>query len=180
MKLNFPHRSFKTHTIKNCCYDRPQNRPQLFYQSKVGSSIIHNDDKSSQGEAEQSLMVNIIIINDIQHVYMRPEVNSNRIEIPSCFKMSLRLHGNFAVKRSNRFQKLLRSQVDFNVTTFQTIVRHKRFQLMLHLLIQNRCCGIVCFLNNYSNAHVHQLSTLMILLNFISLREFTVYKKKLR
>ena len=30
----------------------------------------------------------------IEHVYMRPEVNSNRVEISNRFEMSFRLHGN--------------------------------------------------------------------------------------
>ena len=41
--------------------------------------------------------------------------------------------------------------------------------------MQNRCCAIGCFLNNSRKAHAHQLATLMILRNFISLRAFTVY-----
>ena len=41
--------------------------------------------------------------------------------------------------------------------------------------MQNRCCAIVCFLNNSSKAHVHLLLILMILRNFISLWAFTVY-----
>ena len=30
----------------------------------------------------------------IEHVYMRPEVNSNRVEISNRFEMSFRLHDN--------------------------------------------------------------------------------------
>ena len=30
----------------------------------------------------------------IEHVYMRPEENSNRVEISNRFEMSFRLHGN--------------------------------------------------------------------------------------
>ena len=32
--------------------------------------------------------------NYLEHVYMRPEVNSNRFEISNHFEMSFRLHGN--------------------------------------------------------------------------------------
>ena len=46
---------------------------------------------------------------NIEHVYMRPEVNSNRFEISNHFEMLFRLHGNL--------------HVDFTVTTFQTIPR---------------------------------------------------------
>ena len=31
---------------------------------------------------------------NIEHVYMRPEVNSNRFEISNRFEMPFRLHGN--------------------------------------------------------------------------------------
>ena len=31
---------------------------------------------------------------NLEHVYMRTEVNSNRFEISNRFEMSLRLHGN--------------------------------------------------------------------------------------
>ena len=41
--------------------------------------------------------------------------------------------------------------------------------------MQNRSCVNGRFLNNSSNAHPHQLLTLMILRSFISLRAFTVY-----
>ena len=33
----------------------------------------------------------------LEHVYMRPEVNSNRLEISNRFEKSLRLHGDFTV-----------------------------------------------------------------------------------
>ena len=45
----------------------------------------------------------------IEHVYMRPEVNSNRFEISNHLEMSFRLHGNL--------------HVDFTARTFQTIAR---------------------------------------------------------
>ena len=37
---------------------------------------------------------NVYIQIVLQHVYMRPEVNSNRFEISNHFEMSFRLHGN--------------------------------------------------------------------------------------
>ena len=43
----------------------------------------------------------------IEHVYMRPEVNSNRVEISNRFEMSFRLHGNL--------------HGNFTATTFQII-----------------------------------------------------------
>ena len=60
----------------------------------------------------------------LEHVYMRPEVNSNRFEISNRFEMSFRLHGNFTVSNleiSNRFQKL--SRLHFTAATFQTVAR---------------------------------------------------------
>ena len=47
----------------------------------------------------------------LEHVYMRPEVNSNRFQISNGFEKSFRLHGNFTAPNleiSNRFQKLFR------------------------------------------------------------------------
>ena len=35
------------------------------------------------------------IKESLEHVYMRPEVNSNRFEISNCFEKSFRLHGDF-------------------------------------------------------------------------------------
>ena len=46
---------------------------------------------------------------NIERVYMRPEVNSNRFEISNRFEMSFRLHGNL--------------HGDFAVATFQTMAR---------------------------------------------------------
>ena len=45
----------------------------------------------------------------LEHVYMRPEVNSNQFEISNSFEMSFRLHGNL--------------HRDFTAATFQTIAR---------------------------------------------------------
>ena len=47
--------------------------------------------------------------NYLEHVYMRPEVNSNRFEISDRFAMSFRLQGNL--------------HGDFTAATFQTIAR---------------------------------------------------------
>ena len=47
----------------------------------------------------------------LEHVYMRPKVNSNRFEISNHFEKSFRLHGNFTASNleiSNRFKKLSR------------------------------------------------------------------------
>ena len=46
---------------------------------------------------------------DLEHVYMRPEVNSNRFQISNRFEMSLSLHGNL--------------HRDLTVASFQTIAR---------------------------------------------------------
>ena len=45
----------------------------------------------------------------LEHVYMRPEVNSNRFKISNRFEMSFRLHGNL--------------HGDLTAATFQTIAR---------------------------------------------------------
>ena len=45
----------------------------------------------------------------LEHVYMRPEVNSDRFEISNRFEMSFHLHGNL--------------HGDFTAATFQTIAR---------------------------------------------------------
>ena len=50
-----------------------------------------------------------LAFNDLGHVYMIPEVNSNRVEISDRFEMSFRLHGNL--------------HGDFTAATFQTITR---------------------------------------------------------
>ena len=55
-----------------------------------------------------------------EHVYMRPEVNSNQ------FEKSFRLHVNFTatiIEISNGFQKLFRLFGSFTAITFQIIVR---------------------------------------------------------
>ena len=45
---------------------------------------------------------------DLEHVYMRPEVKSNRFEISNRFEMSFRLHGNlhgdFTAATSKKWQ----------------------------------------------------------------------------
>ena len=56
------------------------------------------------------------------HVYIRPEVNSNRFEISNRFEKLFRVHGRFTtanVEFSNPFQKLLHLHGDFTTTTFQ-------------------------------------------------------------
>ena len=53
----------------------------------------------------------IFIIKKLEHVYMRPEVNSNRFEISNHFEMSFGLYGNL--------------RGDFTVATFQTIARYQ-------------------------------------------------------
>ena len=45
-----------------------------------------------------------------EHVYMRPDVNSNRFEYSNHFEILLRLHGNL--------------HKDFTAASFQTIARH--------------------------------------------------------
>ena len=58
--------------------------------------------------------------SNLEHVYMRREVNSNR------FEKSFRLHANFSMVNleiSNSFQKLFRLLGDFTAVTFQTIER---------------------------------------------------------
>ena len=47
--------------------------------------------------------------NRLEHVYMRPKVNSNRFEISNRFEMLFRLHDNL--------------HKDFTAATFQTMAR---------------------------------------------------------
>ena len=47
--------------------------------------------------------------SDINALNMKPEVNSNRFEIPNRFEMSFRLHGNL--------------HGDFTAATFQTMAK---------------------------------------------------------
>ena len=64
--------------------------------------------------------------SNLEHVYMRPEVNSNRSEISNRFEKSFRLHASFTMVNleiSNSFQKLFRLRGDFIAVTFQTIER---------------------------------------------------------
>ena len=59
--------------------------------------------------------------NNVEHVYMSSEMNSNRFEISNCFEKTFRLHGNFTMANldnSNPFQKLFRLHDDFTVPTF--------------------------------------------------------------
>ena len=62
----------------------------------------------------------------LEHVYMRPEVNSNKFEISNRFEKSFRLHGNFTTAKfeiSKPFQKLFCLHGDFTAATFQSIVK---------------------------------------------------------
>ena len=57
---------------------------------------------------------------------MRPEVNSDRLEISNHFEKSFHLHVNFTTTRFqilNLFQKMFRLHGDFTVATFQITVR---------------------------------------------------------
>ena len=58
--------------------------------------------------SNESALINFVS-GKLEHVYMRPEVNSNRFEISNRFEMSFRLHGNL--------------HGDFTAATFQTIAR---------------------------------------------------------
>ena len=61
-----------------------------------------------------------------EHVYMRPEVKSNRFEVSNRFEKLFRLHGNFTkvnLDISNLFQKSFRLHGDLNLATFQTVIR---------------------------------------------------------
>ena len=49
------------------------------------------------------------MVFNLEHVYMRSEVNSDRFEISNRFEMSFRLHGNL--------------HGDFTAVTFQTMAR---------------------------------------------------------
>ena len=67
----------------------------------------------------------LIVVNFewlLEHVYMRPGVNSNQFEISNRFEKSFCLHDNFTTANleiSNPFQKLFRLHGDF----FQAIAR---------------------------------------------------------
>ena len=61
----------------------------------------------------------------LEDVYMRLEVNSDRIQISNRFEKSFRLHGNSTADKlqiSNCFQKLLLLHGDFTLAVSQTIV----------------------------------------------------------
>ena len=45
----------------------------------------------------------LIIALVLEHVYMRPEVNTNRFEISNRFEKSFRLHGDFITATCNSF-----------------------------------------------------------------------------
>ena len=57
----------------------------------------------------------------LEHVYMRPDVNSNQFEISNRFEKLFRLHGSFTtanLKIWNPFQKSFHLHVDFTAATF--------------------------------------------------------------
>ena len=63
----------------------------------------------------------------LEHVYMGPELNSNRFEISNRFQKSFCLHGNFIASNleiSNCFQKMFRLHGNLTAATLQTIARH--------------------------------------------------------
>ena len=62
----------------------------------------------------------------LEHVYMRPEVNSNQFEISNHCERLFLLHGKFTTVKlqiSNLFQIFFHLHGDFTATTFQTTVR---------------------------------------------------------
>ena len=62
----------------------------------------------------------------LEHVYMRPEVNSNQFEISNHCERLFLLHGKFTTVKlqiSNLFQIFFHLLGDFTATTFQTTVR---------------------------------------------------------
>ena len=64
-------------------------------------------DTSDLGLGTFGSMLPKVVVSE--HVYMRPEVNSNRFEISNRSEMSFRLHGSL--------------HGDFTAATFQTIAR---------------------------------------------------------
>ena len=69
-----------------------------------------------------SLSKEFIYKENLDHVYMRPEVNSNRFEISNRFEKLFRVHGNFTTANLeflNPFPKLFPLHGDFPTTTFQ-------------------------------------------------------------
>ena len=53
-----------------------------------------------------------------EHIYMKPEVNSNRFEISNCFEMSFCLHGNLGQVDSMEFAELAESAENHNFLSF--------------------------------------------------------------
>ena len=76
---------------------------KLVLEGKVGKEILVS---SRLGFLEKFSANNFALS---EHVYMRPEVNSNQCEISNRFEMLFRLHGNL--------------HRDFTAATFQTIAR---------------------------------------------------------
>ena len=58
-----------------------------------------------------------IYVCNLEHVHMRPDVNSNQFKISNGFQKSINLD------ILNPFQKLFRLRGDFTAATFQTMVR---------------------------------------------------------
>ena len=69
----------------------------------------NNKYMSDYDSNKQSTFITYLDKNNLEHVYMRPEVNSNRFEISNRFEMLFRLHGNL--------------HRDFTAASFQTIAR---------------------------------------------------------
>ena len=69
----------------------------------------NNKYMSDYDSNKQSTFITYLDKNNLEHVYMRPEVNSNRFEISHRFEMLFRLHGNL--------------HRDFTAASFQTIAR---------------------------------------------------------
>ena len=57
----------------------------------------------------EKVILSIVNLHVLEHVYMRPKVNSNRFEMSNRLEMSFRLNGNL--------------HGDFTAVTFQTIAR---------------------------------------------------------
>ena len=54
-----------------------------------------------------------------EHIYMKPEKNSNRFEISNCFEMSFCLHGNLGQVDSMEFAELAESAENHNFLSFK-------------------------------------------------------------
>ena len=71
-----------------------------------------------------SLSKKIVYKEHLDHVYMRPEVNSNRFEISNRFEKLFRVHGNFAtaVYMAISLRPTLNSQTPFkNYSVYMAI-----------------------------------------------------------